>query len=53
MSVKYVNEYVEEMCDICHNFKYGVFVNLNNTQVCESCCKELNKQLKIYELQNE
>lgn len=53
MSVKIVNEYVQEMCDVCHTFTYGVFVQLHNQQICKDCCKEMNKQLKIYELEKE
>lgn len=53
MSVKYVNEYAEEMCDLCLNFKYGIFIEKNNHRVCKDCCKDMNKQLKIYEMENE
>lgn len=53
MSVKYVNEYAEEMCDICHEYKYGVFVELHNHRVCSKCCQNINNQLKIYELENQ
>ena len=52
MSVKFINEYLEEMCDVCHEFKYGVFVEINNTQICKSCCDNINKELKIYEIEN-
>lgn len=51
MSAKFVNEYVEEMCDICFKFKYGLFSVINNQQVCKECCQELNKQIKIYEME--
>jgi len=53
MSVKYVDEYLEEMCDICHDFTYGVFVNMNSTQICEKCCQTINKQLALYEIENQ
>jgi hypothetical protein len=53
MAVKYVNEYVEEMCDICYEFRYGIFVKMNEyQQICKVCCDEISKQLKIYELEN-
>lgn len=53
MSVKYVEEYVVEMCDVCLEYKYGLFVQIHNSQICKECCQSCNKQLSIYELENE
>lgn len=50
MDVEHVDEYSEELCDVCHGFKHGLFVRCNLNLICEDCCKEMNRQLKIYGL---
>lgn len=53
MAGRFVDEYAEEMCDLCHEFKYGVFVSIHNKHICNSCCEEINKKLQIFEIENE
>lgn len=53
MATKHVNEYVEEMCDVCYKFKYGLFVLLHDKQICRTCCETIDQQLKIQALEND
>lgn len=53
MAVKYVDEYVEEMCDICYEYKYGLFVMVHKEQICERCCQSINRELRKHAIENE
>ncbi|MCY8636553.1 hypothetical protein MOD96_01890 [Bacillus sp. S17B2] len=50
---KWVNEFLEEMCDICYSHTYGVFVEINGHSICKDCSVEIQKAIKIFDLKNE